>query len=118
MRRNVPKEPDEDFATCAAREAEEELRRPVQSIQHLGISHTGLDISTLETYPVYAVRVGSIDETIPDDPFEGIQSYISLTISEIQTAYKRGFLESEGVKYTFSDPLLAISLILSTNIDL
>ena len=111
------KEHDEDFATCAAREAEEELRRPVQSIQHLGFSHTGLDFSTLETYPIYAVRVGDLDQTLPDDPFEGIQSHISLTISEIQTAYKRGFLESEGVKYTFSDPLLAISLILSTKND-
>lgn len=112
------KEPDEDFAICAAREAREELRRPVRSIQYLGTTHTGLDISTLETYPVYAVRVGSIDETIPDDPFEGIKSYISLTISEIQSAYKRGFLEEEGVKYTFADPLLAVSLFLSTTTDL
>ncbi|GAB5411536.1 MAG: hypothetical protein ChlgKO_06500 [Chlamydiales bacterium] len=112
------KEPDEDFVTCAAREAREELRRPVQSINHLGITHTGLDISTLETYPVYAVRVGDLDESIPNDPFEGIQTHIYLTINEIQTAYKRGYLEKEGVKYTFADPLLAISLILSTNNDL
>ena len=112
------KEPDEDFTTCAAREAEEELRRPVQSIQYLGNSHTGLDISTFETYPIYSVQVCGLDETITNDPFEEIQSYISLTISEIQTAYKRGYLEKEGVKYTFADPLLAISLILSTNNDL
>ncbi|MDX8430862.1 MAG: NUDIX domain-containing protein [Candidatus Algichlamydia australiensis] len=100
----------ESFAECAAREAEEELRRPIHSIQYLGLSHTGLDISTLETYPVYLAKVGEFDDTIPVDPSEGVEGVIPLVLSEIKDLYKRGSLELNGIEYTFADPLFLFFL--------
>ncbi len=100
---------DKDLAACAEREVREEMQRKVEKTQLLGYSHTGLDVNTHESYPVYLVDVGDITD-VSDDSQEDIREVLALTLDQIKQAYSQGYLEREGVQYSFKDPNLAFAL--------